>query len=59
MWFKVKVEEIHSGIVWVEADDEMSAHMEAVGRVKTDYDQLGDTYIVDHSDEKPEDVGGY
>ena len=59
MWYKVKVEEIHSGTVWVEADDEMSAHMEAVGRVTTYYAQLGDTYIVDRRDEKPEDIGGY
>lgn len=59
MWYKVKVEEIHSGVVWVEAEDEQDAHMKACGRVETDFHRIDDTYIIDHSEEKPEDVGGY
>lgn len=44
MWFKVKVEEIHSGVVWVEAVDEMDAEMKAVGEVITDFHRFGDRY---------------
>ena len=58
MWYKIKVEEIHSGIVWVEGEDEQDAYMKAVGRVEVDFDRIDDYYVIDLSKEKPEEAEG-